>query len=175
DFTSYREAGFDLGVGTVADSIVQMIVQELNKIEVLGIQLFDLNEDTQLLGLDISGQLKNAFTKDWEGTGSGTVQVLGFDVIESNGRYTSHLIEGELKKGTKTNKTTVVFSDPSYNDRLVIYHERDLVNLGENVPLNAKVSFELIPADLTKSNMKLSGKVGWKEFEYDQDDLNIFK
>ncbi|WP_277679982.1 VWA domain-containing protein [Gracilibacillus dipsosauri] len=175
DFTSYREAGFDLGVGTVADSIVQMIVQELNKIEVLGIQLFDLNEDTQLLGLDISGQLKNAFTKDWEGTGSGTVLVLGFDVIESNGRYTSHLIEGELKKGTKTNKTTVVFSDPSYNDRLVIYHERDLVNLGENVPLNAKVSFELIPADLTKSNIKLSGKVGWKEFEYDQDDLNIFK
>ncbi|WP_102028867.1 VWA domain-containing protein [Salirhabdus sp. Marseille-P4669] len=175
DATSYREGGFDVGVGTVADPVIQMAIQEINNFEIMNIKLFELDENTQLLGLDISGLLKNAFTSDWEGTGKATGQVIGFNVVEANSRYTKNLIESELKQNDKTFKTTIVFNDPAYWNDLVIYHESGIEkNLPFDLKVMAKANFEIVPSDLGRSDVKISGQVGWTKFEFDKDDLNIF-
>lgn len=177
DFTSYREAGFELGIGTLADPIVKEISEKINKIKIAGFQVFDMDpKKTKLIGLNISGELKNAFTRDWEGIGKGNIQFLGFDAFDTNGRYTSNVIEGKLNRGNKTYKTTVVFSDTNHLNKLVIYHEHDIVKsiFDDIAPLNAKASFEVVPSDIGRSKIRLVGQVGPFKFDLDNDDLNIF-
>jgi len=179
DWTSRREAGLEAALGTVANEPVKELIRQVNSIKIATFQPFNIDPKSgDILALEVDGGVSNAFTSNWEATGTATGKVLGFEVLELAGRINNYLLQSSLEISKVANlkgEATIIYEDPNYHRYLTANTDASITKkLPLGVELKGELHTRFVPANIRRSEIRLVGKAGPFDFSITTDDLDLF-